>query len=190
MENQNSSNEGIFEDITLSDFIIREISKQKIDVQLNDDWINVFDIIEFKSEHNSLSGYYYSGFREIKINDKKYYKINLEVKELAITDYYPYLILDFNNKRVIRNVGGMMGEITRSYWDEYGNELIIHGKYDDVDFNNSSLIQLLMAGITYVTAQSIIDLRQQGTITKEKINELLESNVINDAYFLRFYTRE
>ena len=82
-----------------------------------------------------------------------------------------------------------MGEITERYWDKYGNELIINGEYDDVDFNNSSLIQFLMAGITYITAQSIIDLRKQGKITKEKINELLESNIINDTYFLRYYKR-
>ncbi len=183
MENEKSSNNGIFEDISLSEFIIREISEQKIDVQLNDDWINLFGIIETRLEEKSLNGYYYSDFEEITINDKKYYRMSLDEKEYDITDYNPYLILDFNNKMIIRNAWGMMGDITECYWDEYGNEVIINGEYYDVDFNNSTLIQLLMAGITYTTAQSIIDLRQQGTITKEKINELLESKVINDTYF-------
>lgn len=189
MENENTENEGIYEDSTLSDFIIREISEHKIDVKLNDEWLNIFDIIETKLEEESLAGYYYDDFTEIIFNDKKYYKISLEEKEYTITDYNPYLILDFNNKKVIRNALGMMGDITECYWDEYGNELIIKGEYTDVDFNNSSLIQLLMAGITYITAQSIIDLRKQGKITKEKINELLESNIINDTYFLRFYKK-
>ena len=183
------ANECIFEDITLSDFIKRELSKQKSDVKLNDDWLYLLDIIETRLEEESSGGYYYHDFMEIIFNGKKYYTLSLDDKEVMITDYCPYLILDFNNKRVIRNALGMMGEVTECYWDEYGNELIINGEYYEVDFNNNSLIQLLMAGITYITAQNIIDLREQGLITKDKINELLESNIINDAYFLRFYKR-
>lgn len=189
MENENATKESINEDTALSEFIIRELSEHKIDVKLNDEWLNLFDIIETRLEEESIAGYYYDDFTEITFNNKKYYTISLEEKELSTTDYNPYLILDFNNKRVIRNAWGMMGNITESYWDEYGNELIINGEYNDVDFNNSSFIQLLMAGITYITAQSIINLREEGIITKEKINKLLESNLINDVYFLRYYHR-
>ena len=170
--------------IYLNDFVEDEISKQNLNLKLDQDlltWLSNFDEVFIESNGDD---YRYNSFVEQNVYDKKYYKIDLRENEAFALDEWTYILLDFQNKVIVQYECGRLGESVRRYWDSHFNELVLRDPYP-LDFNTDSVIKLLMQGISYENACRIVELHKQGiTLTKENIIEHIDVDEFRDGSYM------